>query len=244
MADDTRDLYNQYEPLIEWAIGFVCRQFGFYNEVAEDFGQDTRAHFLDPDAVVLSKYKGRSEPKTYICVVVRCRAKDYCIKRWGRWRPSKVAQDYGPAAVLLEELSIRRRVPFEEALEQVLQRFPDEDPKRLRDVAGRFPPHTLRQFVDDEELLDRIIAAIPNPEEALLEAEKERQEARLKQRLAKAISRLDVNDRLLLKLHYADGLTIAAIARLWRVDQKQLYRQLERILKRLRAMLREEEDDL
>src|SRR5205823_13826848 len=44
-------------------------------------------------------------------------------------------------------------------------------------------------------------------------------------------------DRLILRLRFAEGLSIAAIARRLELDQKDLYRRFRRLLRRLRTAL-------
>src|SRR4051812_42688308 len=168
MPDDTLgDLYLTYRDLIEWAIAFVCRRHGLHGDEAQDFAGDVRLHFLDPKAAVLRRFAGRSQPKTYICTVVNRQAIDGHIKRRGRWRPSKVAERAGPAAIRLEELLIRQGHPLDQGLDQVISDFPTEDRERLTALADQFPPHSRREFVDSV-ILDDLPAGHPDPEHLIL----------------------------------------------------------------------------
>ena len=58
--------------------------------------------------------------------------------------------------------------------------------------------------------------------------------------LESAISRLDMSDRLLVRLRFHDGLSVPTIARMIRAPSvAHVYRRLERVLESLRATLRE-----
>jgi RNA polymerase sigma factor for flagellar operon FliA len=51
------------------------------------------------------------------------------------------------------------------------------------------------------------------------------------------MARIPAHDRVFLRLRYEDGLSVAAIARMSSLDQKELYRRLERLLKGIRLDL-------
>jgi RNA polymerase sigma factor (sigma-70 family) len=48
---------------------------------------------------------------------------------------------------------------------------------------------------------------------------------------------LDTEDRLIVRMHYQEGLTIADVARSLGTEQKPLYRRVERLRQRLRKAL-------
>ena len=55
--------------------------------------------------------------------------------------------------------------------------------------------------------------------------------------LTGALAELDVEDRLVLKMHYRSGLTIAAIAAALDLDQRGLYTRRDRCRRQLKASL-------
>jgi RNA polymerase sigma factor for flagellar operon FliA len=59
-------------------------------------------------------------------------------------------------------------------------------------------------------------------------------------RLAGALAALAPQDGLILKLRFDDGFTVGQIARVLRLEEKPLYRRLERILGGLRERLESE----
>ena len=243
MADQPDDLYRTHGKVIEAVIRTVCREVRFRADEAEDFAQDVRLRLLDPLAAVLRKFAGRSSPYTYLYVVVKRWALDRRVQQWGRWRPYVATRKAGPAAVRLEILVVRDGVPLDQALAMVLREFPDEDAARLKKVADAFQPRTRRQAVEDA-VLDSFESEAADPEQQLIEAEQEAGRGRSTRRLAEVISALPDDDRLLVLLRFEQGMTVADIARLWKVDQKGLYRRFDDLLRRVRKILKDEGFDV
>jgi len=52
-----------------------------------------------------------------------------------------------------------------------------------------------------------------------------------------AVAGLEPQDAVLLRLRFIEGLQVSAIARTLRLDQKSLYRRIDRLKARLRAAL-------
>jgi RNA polymerase sigma factor for flagellar operon FliA len=55
--------------------------------------------------------------------------------------------------------------------------------------------------------------------------------------LRRAMELLDPEDRMIVRMHFADGLTLAAVARALNVEQKPLYRRVEKLRAELQASL-------
>jgi DNA-directed RNA polymerase specialized sigma24 family protein len=82
-----------------------------------------------------------------------------------------------------------------------------------------------------------VAATAPSPD-AEIDARRQVVHAdRVAAALGAAVSGLAAEDRLLLKLRFTDRLTVSHISRLLGLDQKALYRRLERVMRVLRAEL-------
>ena len=90
--------------------------------------------------------------------------------------------------------------------------------------------------MSDEEFGDEP-ASPRSADDTVVGAERNALVARATEALAAALTSIAPQDRLVLKLQFCDGLSVAAIARLLQIDPKDLYRRLERLLGRLRAIL-------
>ncbi|MFY9826061.1 MAG: hypothetical protein WAM82_32135 [Thermoanaerobaculia bacterium] len=102
-------------------------------------------------------------------------------------------------------------------------------------IAEGLSERSERRFVG-EEALQRVPVDGCIDEQLIME-EGARLVARLQERLPALLRDLPAEDRLLLKLHFRDGLTIAAISHVLRLPQKQLYSRRDRSLKKLRQSL-------
>lgn len=238
MADHPDDLFKKYKAVIDAVVKAVCREFGF-REDAEDFRQDVYVHVLEKDAAVLRDFEGRSKLSTYLYVIVKRKALDLRRRQWRRWRPSKPARDYGRAGVLLEMLMMRDGYPLEQALEMVLRRFPTENPDALKALAAGFRASLKPRPVSDDELEDRPSRDL-NPADLFDETDREFRRERVARRIAKLIKQRPALDRLVFRLRFRKGESVANIARTLKMDQKALYRRLDEIVKWLRKILKDE----
>jgi RNA polymerase sigma factor (sigma-70 family) len=92
-----------------------------------------------------------------------------------------------------------------------------------------------RWRVSEEELLR--ISINGQVESRIEDGERARVEERLRELLAPLLQSLPAEDRLLLKLHYWEGLSMAAIAPILGRPQRELYSVRDKCLKKLRRNL-------
>jgi hypothetical protein len=134
-------------------------------------------------------------------------------------------------AIELERLVFFEGLPLQEAgpiLRQQLGVSDTDD--ELHFLLALLPSRARRRMVGEREL-DHLRADSPDPEARLLAIEAEPDRSRL----ARAFSTLDADDRRLIALRFGRGLRLCEIARLGRIDEKQIYRRCQRALAALRA---------
>ena len=143
----------------------------------------------------------------------------------------------GEVAILLERLTRRDGYAFEEAcdLMQTNHQITMSRPE-LEAIAARLP-HRLRRRFESEDALTHLAADQPSIDEIVADRERAVIGARLESALNKAMAALEAQDRLIFELRFRDGRTIAEIARALRLDQKALYRRVDRCLDALLAGL-------
>jgi RNA polymerase sigma factor for flagellar operon FliA len=194
-------------------------------------------HFIADDYAVLRQWERRASLATYVSVVVLRLFYDYRNRVWGRWRPSAAACRLGPTGVLLERLIVRDgwsatqaletlRVNHGVAIDAALQEFCDK-------TASRGP---TRRFVPEEEA-GEIASPAPSPEANVVRAEDDFRAKRLQAALDRARQSLPAMDRLILRMRYDDRMPVADIARVLHLDQRRLYRTIDRIVARLRKAM-------
>jgi RNA polymerase sigma factor (sigma-70 family) len=238
VADETLFLANL--KLIDEVTGKVCRRHRLAAAEADDFRSDVRLHFIERNYEVLRQFEGRSSLATYITVVVQRLFLDRRNRLWGKWRPTAEARRLGPTAILFERLVTRDGWTTEQALETLRVNHGvvvDESLRSLCDKLEKRVPS--RQLVPEDQAEDMADAA-PTPEANVLRAEQGFLAKRVQTALDRARQTLSAEERLILKMRFEDGASVAVIARALHLDQKRLYRTLQRLLDSVRAALTHE----
>jgi RNA polymerase sigma factor for flagellar operon FliA len=74
-------------------------------------------------------------------------------------------------------------------------------------------------------------------DDRVIESESATFRANLWDALARVMDRLDPEDRMVARMHFGEGRSLAEVARALRLDQKPLYRRVDRLRRRLREDL-------
>ena len=234
---DAADLFQSQLPLIEGVIRFVARRHRLAELDAEEFASHVRLKLIDHDYQVLRRFRERSSLRTYLSTVVERAFLDYRIRQWGKWRPSAEARRAGPLAVRLEQLLHKDGLPFEQAVEVLLVTERVSSTRgEIEALRARLPHRTPRRIVGEDALGD-LPGGGAAAESALLAREAAGIATKTRAALAVALNDLAPQDQIVLRLHFVEGLTIADVARALHVEQKPLYRQLERSLASLKTSL-------
>lgn len=232
---DPETLYRKHlDDLTRMAMS-VCRRYGLADEDAEDFASDVRLKLQENDYSIIRKFKGRSAFNTYLNVVVGNLFRDHRDKRWGKWRPSAEARRLGEVAVLLETLVYRDGHTFESACKLIEQRNRRTSPADLRLLYAKLPRRTRRRLAGEPELAG--LAGDDEADRSLLNHERDEQLHAAQEALRRALDTLADEDRLIIKMLYFEGCTVAEVARALHIEQKPLYPRIKRLLHRLQERL-------
>jgi RNA polymerase sigma factor (sigma-70 family) len=216
---------------------YVCRRQRLDAADAADFTQHVHLKLLEDDGTVIRQFSGRCSIQTYLSVVIQRLFLDYRRARWGKWRPSIAACRRGPDAVLIERLIARDGHTPSEAYELVTTNHGLTLSRADFDaIVGTLPERTRRRFETDAVLED-VAAPDVQPDRALIREEAESERQQIGVAIREAIAGLPVQDQLVLTMRFDDGRTIAEIALTLRLDQKALYRRVEKLLRELRRQL-------
>jgi RNA polymerase sigma factor for flagellar operon FliA len=227
-------------PLIEDVAAQVCRRHRLSGPEADDFRSEVRLHFIERDYEVLRRFERRCSLPTYINVVIQRLFLDYRNRQWGKWRPSAEANRLGPIAILVERLVLRDGWSVEQATEILRTNHGvtlDETLEALFVKLARRGPS--RQFVT-EDVAEEILEPGPGSDINVVRAEQGFLAKRVQSALDRARQALDPEERLILKMRFEDAVPVADIARALQLDQKRLYRRIERLLSRIGASLEAE----
>jgi DNA-directed RNA polymerase specialized sigma24 family protein len=158
----------------------------------------------------------------------------------GRWRPSPEAERLGQRAVLIEEIVGRQRRSVEEAMPFVRSVDPSITRQEVETIADRLPqrPERPREVELPPEDVEPLEAA-DRADTTTFDGELRDLSRRAGTMLRATMKTWPADDRLLVRLRFESSLSIADISRLMNVPQRPLYRRLEALLGRLRAVLLE-----
>jgi RNA polymerase sigma factor for flagellar operon FliA len=223
-------------PLVEQVVASIARRKCLSPDEADDYASWVRLRLIEDGGAVLHKFQGRSSLSTYLTTVLHNLLRDYRIAKWGKWRPSAAARRLGVEAVQLETLLVRDGFSFAEAVAILRHNHGvDLSDGELEELAGRLPSRAPRRF-EGEEALARL-AGEADGEDRVRQGERCALARRLEEALDAALAGLAHEDRLILKLHLNDDFSLADVARTLHLEQKPLYRRVERLLAGLRSDL-------
>jgi RNA polymerase sigma factor (sigma-70 family) len=235
---DYGKLLVEHLDLVDRVVRYIARRHHLTSADVEEFASVVRVRLIDHDYAILRKFQGRSNLGTYLTTVIERLYLDFCVSRWGRWRPSATAKRLGPEAVMLEQLLGRDGFSFDEAVaclhtNHQVSATRDE----LHAMSVQLPARIVRRTADQRDLPTSLIQVALN--DRSLEYEEDQQiVARVEAALAAEIAALPPRNQLILKLRFQDGMTVADIARLLQVPPKGLYRELDGIVEALEQKLR------
>lgn len=218
-------------PVIDDVTGQVCRRHRLSPAESDEFRSDVRLHFIERNYEVLRKFEGRCALATYVNVVTQRVFLDWRNRMWGRWRPSTEARRLGPTAILIERLVTRDGWSIAQALETVKVNhqieLDDEMTAFCNTLSARVP---VRRMVSEDDAAE-VASPGPAADDNLVKAEGDFLAKRVQTALDRARQALPPMDRLILKMRFEDRAAVSDIARALHLDQRPLYRTLERLLK-------------
>jgi RNA polymerase sigma factor for flagellar operon FliA len=236
--DGPEKLFLEQLPIIERAIRFACHRGSLRNEEAEDFGSAVKLKLIENDYAIIRKYTPPASFAGYIAVVVQRLLLDYRIAQWGKWHASAEAKRLGEPAITIEVMLVRDGRTIEEIVPVLLRRWPDLTRARIDEIALALPHRTRRARAVEIELAEDAIGADDvSVHEAAFEADRIELSHHIATIVRDTMNELDEHDRLIFRLHFEGSMSIADISRTLCVEQKPLYRRLQRALVRMRARL-------
>src|SRR5262249_44427316 len=155
---------------------------------------------------------------------------DFRRKLWGKWHPSAEALRLGPVALRLEVLLYRDGLTRAEAVETLRTNHgTEESTEELTRLASRIP---ARVRVRGASLggRDRGDPAAARPASEASDPHVTMQGSETAGRCQTAIDRgmedLPPHDRVVIRLHFEANVSVADIARRFKLDQRKLYRRI------------------
>lgn len=234
---EARALLERELPLIRRIIRITCRRRGMNPQDAEEFESHVMLALVEDDYRRLRKYEGRSSLATYLTTVVQRLFFDHIIAKRGKWRPSARARGLGKTAMDLERLVVREGLSFDSAVSVMQDDGRSE--KELYEILLKLPKRHQRA----SEVSIETAGPLPEPSQLnpARKAEVDRQSSSLSSKLEGAIGRLPEEEQLLLKLRFFSRWKARQIGSVTGESQSRVFTRIERVLRKLRKDLEEEE---
>lgn len=229
-------LADQHGAVVD-AVRFVSARHRLSRDMADELRGRVMLHLASNDYAVLRQWRRECSLHTYLVTVITRVFLDYRNQEWGKAKPPVVAKRLGSVALMLWRLTHRKRLSFDEAVETL---HSDHGVTETRDelwaIYSGLPAPSGRYFVDVSELAH---TEQPGAEaDALVRsAERRKLAGRVEGALARALTGLSADDRLIVKLFFTNGMTRAQIARVLRLDQQRLYPHFLALMSRLHDAL-------
>jgi len=233
---DYQRLLLDHLDLIDQIVRTTGRRRHLSATERDDFASFVNLRLIDDNYAILRKFQSRSSLWTYLAAVIERLSLDFCAEKWGRWRPSAMAERLGPVAVILERLVTRDLHTLEEAME-IVRTHHDVGLTyaELRQMWGQLPVRVRTTEVGEEAA-----AAVPSLETSELtveDAERQKRIDRLQGILKTAFEEIPAQDRVLIALRFDEGLSMVEIAKLLNSSVPTLHRKLDKGIKHLRSAL-------
>jgi len=223
---------------IERAIRFCCRRGSLRDDDAEDFASYVKLKLIEKDYAVIRKYERRSSFAAFISVVVQRLLLDYRIGQWGKWHASAEAKRIGEPAVTIEAMLYRDGRSINEVLPALIRRWPHVTWESVDAIARRLPPRLPRiRAVELDAAGDTLASLAADDDDSAFESERTDVARRIAMIVRDTMKDLEEQDRLIFRLRFEGGMSVAEISRTLKMEQKPLYRRLQRALLLLRKRL-------
>jgi RNA polymerase sigma factor for flagellar operon FliA len=232
-------LFLEHLGWIDRVASKACSNHGVWGADAEDFIARVRMVLMEDDYAVIRRFQGTSEITTYLAAVVVRHLVNFIREQRGRWRPSAAAERLGAPAVELEALVRRDGYTVQQAGEKLRTagRTTLSDAELAR-LLGQLPERApLRPVVREPGTGLGAAPGISRADERVVEAEAESRRAEMLRVLGSAMEQLEPEEKLIVQMHFAEGQTLADVARALGLEQKPLYRRVARLRNRLRVLL-------
>lgn len=228
--------YLEHLPSIERIAAFVARKAHLNADDTVEFVQIVRVRLFENDYAIIRKFENRSTFTTYLTTVIVRLFHQWRTEQWGKWRPSAEARRLGDTAITLERLTTRDGFTYSEAVKVLTTRSGAAvSVTELEAIYVRLPNRNPRPGMVSGEV---------SPDAAAVESDAgTRIESRDRERTARRTAEildsvpLDPEDRLILRLRFWKGMKVPEIARVVGIDQKKIYKRLDKLFATLRSAL-------
>lgn len=231
-------LYLENLRAIERIAAYVARRNHLGADETEEFTQEVRVRLLENDYGIIRKFEGRSLFTTFLTTVISNLFHQYRVEMWGKWRPSAEAKRLGDKAITLERLITRDGFTLDEAVKVLT--IPTGSQYTIAELEAiylRLPPRNPRPVVVSGDIAPDAASIDADAYDNVEQAESEGSARRAATTIDGVLQSMEPQDRLLLEMRFWHSLKVPDIAQRLHVDQKKLYKRLDRLFGTMRSAL-------
>jgi len=244
------DLFLSNLALIERIAGSVCHRNHVNPAEAEEFASHVKLKLIEANYAIVRKFEGRSSFSTYLTTVITRMYFQYRVQLWGKWRPSAEARRLGDKGVTLERMLTRDGYTLAEAVEVLTTGSARYTRAEIERLYARLPTRYPRIVLVSGPSVPESEMPQVDPDERLLYPERGRVARAAGAVVDAAIGRFTAEDQVILRMRFSNTRKVSEIARALSLDQKKIYKRIDRMLSVMRRALeragisRTEIDDL
>jgi RNA polymerase sigma factor (sigma-70 family) len=234
----SEETYLQHLRTIERIAAFVARRSHLNADECAEFTQEVRVRLLEDDYAIIRKFEGRSSFSTYLTTVIQRLFQQWRVQQWGKWRPSAEAKRLGDKAITLERLLTRDGYTLQEAIRVLTT--PGGSQYTLAELEAiyvRLPLRNPRPILVSDELLPDAPSVAADADDRVETREQERTARHAATTIDGLLGHMNAEDRLIIQMRFWDARKVPDIARTLHLNQKKLYKRIEKLCASLRQGL-------
>ncbi len=232
------ETYLENLRTIERIARFVAHKHRLNPDEAAEFEQEVRVRLLENDYAVFRKFEDRSTLSTYLTTVILRLYQQWRVEQWGKWRPSAEAKRLGEKAIVLERLMTRDGYTFDEAVRVLTTPGGSQyTAAELEAIYLRLPNRVPRPVAVSDEVLPETVAADSGADDRVEARDREKAARRAASTMDGLLRELDAEDRLILQMRFWHAQKVPDIARTLHIEQKKIYKRLDKLFGTLRRGL-------
>lgn len=231
------DLFLTNLALIERIAGSVCHRNHVNPAEAEEFASHVKLKLIEANYSIIRKFENRSSFSTYLTTVITRIFFQYRVQLWGKWRPSAEARRLGDKGITLERMLTRDGYTLAEAVEVLTTGSARYTRAEIERLYARLPTRYPRIVLVSSPAIPEAQMPHVDPDERLLIPERCRVARDAGVVVDAAISRFTPEDQLILRLRFSNTRKVSEIARTLSIDQKKVYKRIEKMLSSMRRAL-------
>ena len=223
---------------IERIARFVAHRNRLNPTEADEFTQEVCVRLLDDDYAVLRKFEDRSSLSTYLTTVIVRLYQQWRVEQWGKWRPSAEAKRLGEKAIALERLITRDGYSVSEAVRVLTTPAGSQyTVEELEALYLRLPLRMPRPMPVSDEVLPEAVASDAETDERVQARDRENAARQTASAIDGLLRDLEPEDRLILQMRFWHARKVPDIARDLHIEQKKIYKRLDKLFGTLRRGL-------